>query len=159
MKNNHRKFVLNIASGLFSQQLIKQYLIQHSRLFLTVNMFCRYDLESTDSGSFEEKSAEDGTLSATNSPTHNSSNPNRSYAARSVPAPSMCVLDFLDFSKTCHKLSAITSICLLAQGGGEKHTLPHLHLHMKCNMCIRIICIPALKVRDMCVTRLQMFVS
>ncbi|GAA6108584.1 formin-like protein 1 isoform X5 [Tachysurus ichikawai] len=41
-----------------------------------------YDLDCMDNGSFEEKSAEDGTLSATNSPTHNSSNTNRSYAAR-----------------------------------------------------------------------------
>ncbi|TSL82544.1 Formin-like protein 1 [Bagarius yarrelli] len=41
-----------------------------------------YDLDCTDNGSFEEKSSEDGTSSATNSPTHNSSNANHSHTAR-----------------------------------------------------------------------------
>ncbi|XP_049336227.1 formin-like protein 1 isoform X3 [Astyanax mexicanus] len=43
-----------------------------------------YDLESTDNSSFEDKSVEDLTSSATNSPTHNSSRPNRSLTSRKV---------------------------------------------------------------------------
>ncbi|KAG1944369.1 formin-like protein 1 isoform X1 [Pimephales promelas] len=41
-----------------------------------------YDMESSDNGSFEEKSTEDLTTSATNSPTHNSPRSGRSFAAR-----------------------------------------------------------------------------
>ncbi|KAK7118699.1 hypothetical protein R3I94_022257 [Phoxinus phoxinus] len=41
-----------------------------------------YDMESSDNGSFEEKSMEDLTTSATNSPTHNSPRTGRSFAAR-----------------------------------------------------------------------------
>ncbi|XP_047667238.1 formin-like protein 1 isoform X2 [Tachysurus fulvidraco] len=73
-----------------------------------------YDLDCMDSGSFEEKSAEDGTLSATNSPTHNSSNTNRSYAAR---------------LNSFHSRKALSNSRLLSQKD-------HLHL---CIMCLRAI--------------------
>ncbi|XP_053532367.1 formin-like protein 1 isoform X2 [Ictalurus punctatus] len=73
-----------------------------------------YDLDSIDNGSFEEKSAEDGTLSATNSPTHNSSHTNRSYAAR---------------LNSFHNRKALRNSRLLSQKD-------HLHL---CIMCLRAI--------------------
>ncbi|RXN02726.1 formin 1 [Labeo rohita] len=41
-----------------------------------------YDMDSSDNGSFEEKSVEDLTTSATNSPTHNSPRSGRSFATR-----------------------------------------------------------------------------
>ncbi|ROI16387.1 Formin-like protein 3 [Anabarilius grahami] len=41
-----------------------------------------YDMDSSDNGSFEEKSMEDLTTSATNSPTHNSPRSGRSFATR-----------------------------------------------------------------------------
>ncbi|XP_073686720.1 formin-like protein 1 [Garra rufa] len=43
-----------------------------------------YDMDSTDNGSFEEKSVEDLTTSATNSPSHNSPRSGRPYTTRSA---------------------------------------------------------------------------
>ncbi|KAA0704518.1 Formin-like protein 1 [Triplophysa tibetana] len=41
-----------------------------------------YDMDGSDSGSFDEKSVEDLTVSATNSPTHNSPRPGRPFTTR-----------------------------------------------------------------------------
>uniref|UniRef100_A0A8B9H341 Formin like 1 n=1 Tax=Astyanax mexicanus TaxID=7994 RepID=A0A8B9H341_ASTMX len=73
-----------------------------------------YDLESTDNSSFEDKSVEDLTSSATNSPTHNSSRPNRSLTSR---------------LNSFHHRKVQRNLRLVSQKD-------HLHL---CIMCLRAI--------------------
>ncbi|XP_062848781.1 formin-like protein 1 [Trichomycterus rosablanca] len=73
-----------------------------------------YDLESIDNESFEEKSADEGSASATNSPAHGSSNTNRPYAAR---------------LNSLHNRKTQKNSHLLSQRD-------HLHL---CIMCLRAI--------------------
>ncbi|KAI4887443.1 hypothetical protein NFI96_017429 [Prochilodus magdalenae] len=73
-----------------------------------------YDLDSTDNSSFEEKSVEDLTSSATNSPSHNSSRTNRSFTSRMT---------------SFHNRKVQRNLRLLSQKD-------HLHL---CIMCLRAI--------------------
>ncbi|XP_072535025.1 formin-like protein 1 [Salminus brasiliensis] len=73
-----------------------------------------YDLESTDNSSFEEKSVEELTSSATNSPTHNSKCPNRSLTSR---------------LNSFHNRKVQRNLRLVSQKD-------HLHL---CIMCLRAI--------------------
>ncbi|KAK1794816.1 hypothetical protein P4O66_010028, partial [Electrophorus voltai] len=73
-----------------------------------------YDMDNTDNGSFENKSLDDLTSSATNSPTHNSSRNNHSFTGRLT---------------SFHHRKAQRNSCLLRQKD-------HLHL---CILCIRAI--------------------
>ncbi|XP_036447483.1 formin-like protein 1 isoform X1 [Colossoma macropomum] len=73
-----------------------------------------YDLDSTDNSSFEDKSMEDLTSIATNSPTHNSSRTNRSFTLR---------------LNSFHNRKTQRNSRLLSQKD-------HLHL---CIMCLRAI--------------------
>lgn len=110
--------------------------------FLCFFLF-RYDLDCIDNGIVEEKSAEDGTPSATNSPTHNSSHTNRSYAARSVLTCGD--LAFL-ISMTHVFFTSCMFISIVFEGGGEEHTPTLTHTHgTNYSICIRIDCIPVLK--------------
>lgn len=159
-------FRIIFSKHILAQVLIKQQQFSGVHLY-KMHMFHRYDLECTDNGSSEEKSAEDGTSSATNSPTHASSHTIRPYATRSVALGVLRCGDTwgLEFSWFPWNVRWAPASCLcmfnglVFKGGEEEHTptytraLQHTNTHRGQTVCIRISRIPGLKVtvRYVCV--------